>query len=77
MSMGLRAVVLLAPMTTALFLPGKIRSMAAILSSFLGVVAMIVGNFFPLPFDSLFLGLFVAVVVLLIDYFIGAKAEAQ
>jgi SSS family solute:Na+ symporter len=77
MSMGLRAVVLLAPMTTALFLPGKIRSMAAILSSFLGVVAMIVGNFFPLPLDSLFLGLFVAVVVLLIDYFIGAKAEAK
>jgi SSS family solute:Na+ symporter len=75
MSMGLRAVVLLAPMTTALFLPGRIHSKAAILSSFLGVVAMIVGNFFALPFDSLFLGLFVAVVVLVVDYFVRAEAK--
>lgn len=68
MSMGLRAVVLLAPMTAALFLPGKIGSRAAVLSSVLGICAMLCGRFVPLGFDSLFLGLAVSVAVLIIGY---------
>lgn len=67
MSMGLRAVVLLAPMTAALFLPGRISSRAAVLASVLGIVAMIAGRFVPLGFDSLFLGMMVSVVVLVVD----------
>lgn len=68
MSMGLRAVVLLAPMTAALFLSGKIGRRAAVLSSILGIAAMLLGRFLPLGFDSLFLGLAVSVLVLLIGY---------
>lgn len=68
MSMGLRAVVLLAPMTAALFLSGKIGRRAAVLSSILGIAAMLLGRFLPLDFDSLFLGLAVSVLVLLIGY---------
>lgn len=68
MSMGLRAVVLLAPMTTALFLPGRISSRAAVQASVLGIVAMIAGRFVPLSFDSLFLGMIVSVVVLAVDF---------
>lgn len=66
MSMGLRAVVLLAPMTTALFWPKKIASRAAILASVLGIAAMLAGRFVPLGFDSLFLGLLVSVAVLVV-----------
>lgn len=68
MSMGLRAVVLLAPMTAALFLPAKIGRRGAVLSSILGIAAMLLGRFLPLGFDSLFLGLAVSVLVLLIGY---------
>lgn len=68
MSMGLRAVVLLAPMTTALFLPGRIRPASAIASSVIGVLAMLLARGLPLPFDTLFLGLLAAVLVLAADF---------
>lgn len=77
LSMGLRAVVLLAPMTTALFWPGRIRSRSAIASSVLGIVAMIGGRFLPLPCDSLFLGLVVACMVLLIDFLWPQRQKPQ
>ncbi len=67
MSMGLRAVVLLAPMTTALFLPGRVRPTSAVLSSVLGVAVMLAARLFPLPFDSLFVGLLAAALLLLLD----------
>lgn len=44
LSMGLRAVVLLVPMLTALFLPGRIKSGHAIAASALGLAAMLVGE---------------------------------
>ena len=69
MSMGLRAVVLLAPMTTALFLPGRIRPNAAIASSVIGVLVMLLARGLPLPFDTLFLGLIAAILVLAADYY--------
>ncbi len=68
MSMGLRAVVLLAPMTTALFWPGRIRPGAAVSSSCLGVAVMLCGNLLSLPFDTLFIGLLAAILVLIIDF---------
>ena len=73
MSMGLRAVVLLAPMTTALFLPGKIHPGAAIGSSVIGVLVMLLGRGLPLPFDTLFLGLLAAVIIMLLDFLLGRK----
>lgn len=73
MSMGLRAVVLLAPMTTALFLPGRIHPAAAIASSALGVLVMLLARGLTLPFDTLFLGLLAAVLILLLDFALGGK----
>ncbi len=73
MSMGLRAVVLLAPMTTALFLPGRIRPAAAIASSTIGVLVMLLARGLPLPFDTLFLGLLAAVLILLLDLALDGK----
>lgn len=73
MSMGLRAVVLLAPMTTALFLPGRIHPTAAIASSALGVLVMLLARGLTLPFDTLFLGLLAAVLILLLDFALGGK----
>lgn len=73
MSMGLRAVVLLAPMTTALFLPGRIRPAAAIASSTIGVLVMLPARGLPLPFDTLFLGLLAAVLIILIDLAFSRK----
>ena len=73
MSMGLRAVVLLAPMTTALFLPGKIHPTAAISSSVIGVLVMLLGRGLPLPFDTLFLGLLASIIILLADFLLGKK----
>ena len=67
MSMGLRAVVLLAPMTTALFLPGQVRPASAVASSVLGVVVMLAARLLNLPFDSLFIGLLAAALILLLD----------
>ncbi len=67
MSMGLRAVVLLAPMTTALFLPGRVRPALAVASSVLGVVVMLAARLLNLPFDSLFIGLLAAALILLLD----------
>ena len=67
MSMGLRAVVLLAPMTTALFLPGRVRPASAVASSVLGVVVMLAARLLNLPFDSLFIGLLAAALILLLD----------
>ena len=65
--MGLRAVVLLAPMTTALFLPGRVRPASAVASSVLGVVVMLAARLLNLPFDSLFIGLLAAALILLLD----------
>ncbi len=57
LSMGLRAVVLLVPMLTALFFPGRMGCGYAVASSALGLLAMLAGNWQKVPFDPLFLGI--------------------
>ncbi len=76
LSMGLRAVVLLAPMTSALFLPGRISPRAAVLASCLGIAAMLAAALVELPFDSLFVGMLTAVLVLLIGLLAGRRGAA-
>ena len=71
MSMGLRAVVLLVPMCMALYQPGKVHKNYAIASSCLGLVAMLIGSMSDLPFDSLFLGLGVSLIIMMLGYFLG------
>lgn len=72
LGMGLRAGVLLAPMTAALFWPGRVRPQAAIASSVAGVLLTVAGQFIPLPFDPLFLGMAAAVFCMLL----GIKPRA-
>lgn len=74
LGMGLRAGVLLAPMTAALFWPGRVRRSAAVASSVAGVLVTVLGQFLSLPFDSLFLGMAAAVVIMLLGI---KKAERQ
>lgn len=64
MSMGLRAVVLFIPMCTALFNKNKVHRNFVIASSLFGLVAMVFGSFLNLPFDSLFLGMAVSLVII-------------
>lgn len=65
MSMGLRGAVLLLPLIGALFLKGRINHHAVILSMILGPLFVLLGKMvWQLPFDSLFLGLGINVLVL-------------
>jgi SSS family solute:Na+ symporter len=63
LSMGLRGSVVFIPMSCALFLPGKVDSRFVMAGTICGPVAVLVGNFMNLPFDSLFLGLGVVLIL--------------
>ena len=73
MSMGLRAAVVFCPMTAALFFPGKVDRRFAIAAIIAGPVFVLVGKLIGLPFDPLFLGLAVALVLTLL----GAAAKKK
>lgn len=63
LSMGLRAAVLLIPMTTALFLPGRMEHGWAVGSSAAGLAAVLISKRLGLPLDPLVPGIAAAVVV--------------
>lgn len=65
MSMGLRAAAVFAPLCAALFFPGRVDRRWAVASIILGPAAVFVGKLAALPFDSLFLGIGVAVLLTL------------
>ena len=64
LSMGLRGAVVFLPMCGGLWLKGKIPGRYALVSIFAGPIAVLAGNFLPLPFDALFLGMAVCLVIL-------------
>jgi SSS family solute:Na+ symporter len=63
LSMGLRGSVVFIPMSCALFLPGKVDRRFIMAGTICGPIAVLVGNFMNLPFDSLFLGLGVVLIL--------------
>ena len=73
MSMGLRAAVVFCPMTAALFFPGRVDRRLAIAAIVAGPVFVLVGNLIGLPFDPLFLGLAVALILVLIGAAVKKK----
>lgn len=75
MSMGLRGAVIFVPMTFALFAKGRVESVWALISVIAGPVAVLVGNLIGLPFDPLFLGLAVNLVVMGCGFIAGSKAD--
>lgn len=64
LSMGIRGTVVFIPLTCALFIKGKIAPRAVLISMIAGPVAVLGGNLMGLPFDSLFLGIFVCLVII-------------
>jgi SSS family solute:Na+ symporter len=66
MSMGLRAAAVFAPLCAALFFPGRVDRRWAVASIIAGPVAVFIGKTMSLPFDSLFLGIGVGVVLIAI-----------
>ncbi len=66
MSMGLRAAATFAPLCAALFFPGRVDSRMAVLSIIAGPVAVLIGKLAGLPFDSLFLGIGVGFLFILL-----------
>lgn len=73
LSMGFRGSVVFIPMTAALFFSGKIDSRLVVASIVISPVAVLVGNMIKLPFDSLFLGMAVSLMLVLIGALIPKK----
>ena len=69
LSMGIRGTVVLLPLTCALFAKGKVASWAVLASMIAGPLAVLGGNLIKLPFDALFLGLCVCVLIIGIGAF--------
>ncbi len=72
MSMGFRAAAVFASLCAALFFPGRVDRRFALVSIIAGPAAVMAGKFMGLPFDSLFLGIAVGLVVIAL----GAAAQA-
>ena len=74
MSMGLRGAVAFGPLTTALFLPRRVRSSYVLGAMFVGPLCILLGNpFIGNAFDPLFLGVGVSLLVLVL----GRKREGM
>jgi SSS family solute:Na+ symporter len=65
------------PLTCALFFPGKVNPRFVMVSTILGPVAVLVGNFANLPFDSLFLGLAVSLVLTILGALFNRKPAIE
>lgn len=68
LSMGIRGTVVFIPLTCALFAKGKVSSGVTLVSMAAGPIAVLGGNFVNLPFDPLFLGIAVTVVIMAAGY---------
>lgn len=66
LSMGLRAAVIFFPLTCALAIPRRVNPRWGLISIIVSPVAVLVGNLADLPFDSLFLGMLVSLVLTLL-----------
>ena len=77
MSMGLRGAVIFAPLLCALWLPGRIHRNYAIASIIAGPVAVLIfGLWKVLPFDSLFAGIGISLLIMVMG-FLRSKSKTQ
>jgi len=65
LSLGLRAVALLFPLSFALWMPGRFNARAVLLSMPIGTAAMLLGKAFDLPGDPVYYGLAASLIVIL------------
>ena len=76
MSMGLRGAVVFVPLLFALWHPGRVKPFFAILSIVVSpIVVLIFGLLNVLPFDSLFLGIAISLLIMGIGCLAGSKEE--
>ncbi|MBP3318761.1 MAG: sodium:solute symporter family protein [Ruminiclostridium sp.] len=75
LSMGLRGAVVFLPMCGGLWLKGKIPSRFALTSIIGGPIAVLAGKFLALPFDPLFLGMAVCLVIMAVGYGVGKTGK--
>ncbi|MBQ5584622.1 MAG: sodium:solute symporter family protein, partial [Ruminiclostridium sp.] len=75
LSMGLRGAVVFLPMCGGLWLKGKIPSRFALASIIGGPLAVLAGKFLALPFDPLFLGMAVCLVIMAVGYGVGKAGK--
>lgn len=66
LSLGLRAVALLFPLTMALFLPGRVRPRCIVPSMIAGTAVTLLAKFLSLPADPLYFGLAASLAVILL-----------
>ena len=64
LSLGLRAVVILFPLSLALWLPGRFKPSRVLLSMPIGVAMMLIANFISLPGDAVYYGLGASLLVI-------------
>ena len=77
LSMGLRGSAVFVPLTCALWLHGKIDSRWVMASVICAPLSILVGKMLPLPFDALFLGVGVSLLLCLMGLFTGKKTELK
>lgn len=77
MSMGLRAAVVFCPLCAALFFPGKVDRRWAIAAIIAGPVMVLAGELMGVPFDSLFLGLAAALVLIVLGGLLGGRNRSS
>lgn len=78
MSMGLRGAVIFLPLLCALWLPGRIHKKYAIASILISPLAVLAfGLWDALPFDPLFVGVLVSVVIIAIGFFRSKPVTVQ
>ena len=73
LSMGIRGTVVFIPLTCALFAKGKVAPWAVLVSMVAGPAAVLGGNLLGLPFDSLFLGIAVCLVIIGVGTLVGKR----
>ncbi len=66
MSMGFRAAAVFAPLCAALFFPGRVDHRWAVAAIVAGPVAVLLGNIAGLPFDPLFVGIGVSLLLVIL-----------
>lgn len=77
MSMGLRAAAVFAPLCCALFFPGKVDRHWAVAAIIAGPVAVLIGNFLSLPFDPLFIGIALGILLVVIGGFVKSGHDKK
>ena len=77
LSMGLRGAVVFLPMCGGLWLKGKIGSSYAVASIIAGPIAVLAGKLMGLPFDPLFFGMAVCLLIMLAGLAQGGRSKSS